>query len=243
MAVRIAALAAVACDALFHRRTMPLAHHSIFGMYGFWLPNDPRGSGSDHVAAWELLGYGAATKVETVRSVAGVVHDRAARTAAKRALKYPPVLMTGAQAVAIVAGFGQASAESDYRIHACAVLPDHVHLVIVAHERGIRTIVGHLKGRATRALKVAGLWEDGGRPVWGAHGWNVRLETAADVQRAIRYVEGNPSKEGKPRQRWSLVTPFDAATATSAAQRSGPRRRIGGAALRSQEEARRKRRG
>jgi hypothetical protein len=29
------------------------------------------------------------------------------------------------------------------------------------------------------------------------------------VRRAILYVEDNPLKEGKPRQRWSFVTPFD----------------------------------
>ena len=32
---------------------MILAYHSIFSMYGFWLPNDPRGSGSDYVASIE----------------------------------------------------------------------------------------------------------------------------------------------------------------------------------------------
>jgi REP element-mobilizing transposase RayT len=222
---------------------VPLAHHSIFGMYGFWLPNDPRGSWSDYIAAWELFRYGEATKVATRRSVAGRQHDRELRLAAKRALNYPPVVVTGEQAVAIVAGFGQACAESGYRVYACAVLPDHVHLVIGAHERGIRAIVGHFKSRATRALKVAGLWEDVGRPVWGAHGWNVRLETAADVERAIRYVERNPLKEGKRRQRWSLVTDFDASMAVSVAQRSAPRRKIGGAALRSQEARRKRRKG
>ena len=30
-----------------------------------------------------------------------------------------------------------------------------------------------------------------------------------DIRRAIQYVEENPIKEGKPRQRWSFVTPFD----------------------------------
>ncbi len=32
---------------------MILAYHSIFSMYGFWLPNDPRGSGSDYLACIE----------------------------------------------------------------------------------------------------------------------------------------------------------------------------------------------
>ena len=49
---------------------MILAYHSIFGMYGFWLPNDPRGSGSDYIASWELFRYGAARKTDSRRSVA-----------------------------------------------------------------------------------------------------------------------------------------------------------------------------
>jgi hypothetical protein len=47
------------------RRT--LAYHVIVSMYGFWLPNDPRGSGSDFIGAWELFRYGGcATKVDTI---------------------------------------------------------------------------------------------------------------------------------------------------------------------------------
>ena len=49
---------------------MIFAYHSIFGMYGFWLPNDPRGSGSDYIASWELFRYGPATKTDSRRSVA-----------------------------------------------------------------------------------------------------------------------------------------------------------------------------
>ena len=41
-----------------------LAAHIIFTCYGFWLPNDPRGSWSEWVASWELLRYGKATKVD-----------------------------------------------------------------------------------------------------------------------------------------------------------------------------------
>jgi hypothetical protein len=144
-----------------------LAHHAIFGMYGFWLPNDPRGSGSDYVGSPELYRYGLATKVSTTRSVAGATHDRNARLAAKKSLHQEPVEITGRQAVAIAEGFQLAVAESDYRILACAIMPNHVHLVIQSHERPIRTIVGHLKSRATRSIKVAGLWPDVDRPLWG----------------------------------------------------------------------------
>jgi hypothetical protein len=48
-----------------------LAFHGIITAYGFWLPNDPRGSWSTWVGAWELFQAGGpATKVATTRSVA-----------------------------------------------------------------------------------------------------------------------------------------------------------------------------
>ena len=39
-----------------------LVAHVIITTYGFWLPNDPRGSWSDFVGAWELLRYGRSTE-------------------------------------------------------------------------------------------------------------------------------------------------------------------------------------
>ena len=114
---------------------MVLAYHCIFGFYGFWLPNDPRGSGSDYVASRELLNFGPATKVSSHRSVAGRPHDHAARLAAKKALRYPPVVITGIQAVAVADGFRKATQEGNYLLQACAILPDHVHLVIARHDR------------------------------------------------------------------------------------------------------------
>lgn len=70
---------------------MVIAYHVIFSMYGFWLPNDPRGSWSDFVGSWELFRYGPATKVDDYRSYAHNPHDRQRRIEAKTALKYPPV--------------------------------------------------------------------------------------------------------------------------------------------------------
>ena len=108
------------------------AYHAIFTAYGFWLPNDPRGSWSDFVGSWELFRFGPATKTDTRRSVAGKPHDRALRLAAKQALKYPPVQFNGRQASSIARGFATAIAEHGYRVHACSILPEHVHVVVRA---------------------------------------------------------------------------------------------------------------
>lgn len=177
---------------------MLLAHHCILGFYGFWLPNDPRGSGSDYVASWELFRYGPATKTNSASSLAHVPHDHAARLRAKGALRYPPVAISTEQAALVVQGFAQAMQEAGYSIHACAVLPEHLHRVISWHPRDIRTIIGHLRSKATTALRKQGLWDL--RPLWGEHGWNVRLDDMAAVERGIGYVERNPEKEGRTRQ-------------------------------------------
>ncbi len=54
---------------------MVLGDHVVLGMYGFWLPNGPRGSYSDFVWANDLRKFGAATKVKTRQPVAGNSHD------------------------------------------------------------------------------------------------------------------------------------------------------------------------
>ena len=135
--------------------TMLRGFHVIFSTYGFWLPNDPRGAWSDFVRRWELVRFGRATKVNTRASVAEDAHDYEARRAAKLALKYPEVQFTGRQAQAVGHGFGRAVAEADYLIHACSILPQHVHMVLGPHKRDIRRIVGHLKrGRRNNYRKT-----------------------------------------------------------------------------------------
>jgi REP element-mobilizing transposase RayT len=183
---------------------MILAYHVVFGTYGFWLPNDPRGSWSDFVASWELVQFGKATKTIERRSLAHVAHDRRLRDEAKRALKFSPVVFSGRQALAVAQGFDRARKESGYILHACSILFEHVHLVIGRIER----MVGHLKTRATQQLSATGLWSTDKRPVWGENVWKVFLDAPAEILAAVRYVEENPPKEGKPAQHWSFVVPL-----------------------------------
>lgn len=199
------------------RRAMRvLAFHFIFSAYGFWLPNDPRGSWSDTVRAFNLLRHGDATKVNTHRSLAHDAHDQHARRAAKRDLKYPPVRFTGKQAVLIARGFEKAIDEHHYLVHALAILPDHAHLITSWHARHVDDIASHLKANATITMSKAGLHpmarhvsRTGRVPSpWARNHWCPFIRDEKHLRTAIRYVESNPVKAGLRPQRWDLVTPF-----------------------------------
>jgi REP element-mobilizing transposase RayT len=187
---------------------MPLAYHLILGMHGFWLPNDPRGSGSRYVGSRALRRFGAATKVTTQHSVAHKPHDRRLRSAAKRALKYPPVRLTGLQSRAIGRGFADYQQKNGLIVWACSLLPDHLHLVIGQPRLGPTPMKTQLKGAAVRRLKIEKLHPEVPK-LFGRDGRCVFLDTAEEVWRTIEYVEQNPVKERLPRQCWSFVTPFE----------------------------------
>jgi REP element-mobilizing transposase RayT len=199
---------------------MILGYHVVFGAYGFWLPNDPRGSWSEFVGSWELFRFGPATTTEGRLSVAHAPHDTQARLAAKQALQRPAVQFTGLQARAVARGFGNFVQRrvmrcSPVTVLACAILPEHVHLVIGRHHYEVEKLVNLLKGAATRQLVEEKIHPFGELPArrgrvpkcWAEGLWKVYLNSEADVVRAIEYVEQNSIKEGKPLQRWWFVTP------------------------------------
>jgi REP element-mobilizing transposase RayT len=195
---------------------MVIAYHLIWTCYGFWLPNDPRGSWSDFVRSWELFWYGGATKTDDRRSLARNRHDRDLRRAAKTALSHNPVRFTGAQARSVGLGFARAVRESLYAVYACSIMPEHVHMVVGRCETLAERVVGHLKARATQQLVIDGLHpfahlaSPNGRfpSVWARRAWKVFLDSTEDIERAIPYVENNPIKDGLPAQHWSFVTPY-----------------------------------
>jgi REP element-mobilizing transposase RayT len=189
------------------------AYHIIFTAYGFWLPNDPRGSWSEWVASWELLKFGRATKTDVRRSVAGKRHDRSARAAAKLKLKYRPVIFNGVQARSIGVGFADAVRVGGHVLFACSILPDHVHVVAGRRDREAEDICGHLKSAASKQLRHDGLhpFQDLSAQErlpgpWAKNCWKSFLNTPGDIRRSIDYVRGNPGKEGKRVQDWSFVS-------------------------------------
>ena len=205
-----------------------LAYHVTFCTHGFWLPNDPRGSQSAVVRAPHLQPFGPATPTGGRESAAHRPHDAAKRQRAKKELVYPEVVFTGRQALSVGRGFAARTAKSGYVIHACAILPCHVHMVIARHSYSIEQVVRLLRQQATCRLleddlhPFAALRTSAGRlpSVWAEDFWKVFLFTTEEIRQRISYVEENPLKEGKPRQHWSFVTPFDPPVSDASQKRS-----------------------
>ena len=195
---------------------MIVGYHCIFSTYGFWLPNDPRGSWSQFVASWDLFyAGGSATKLNTRHSVAAsrlTPEQIQRRKLAQNVLMHKPITFTGIQARAVGAAFATVCRVKRYRIHACAIMPQHVHLFVGRTTTDIRTVIGDFKRFATmelyrQNLHPAQLGQHARASVWARGSWCVYLH-ADDVQRVIDYINGNPLRDGLPPQHWNCVTPW-----------------------------------
>jgi REP element-mobilizing transposase RayT len=193
-----------------------IAYHIVMAFYGFWLPNDERGSGSRYVGSKNLYPFGEATYIKSQRSVARRRFDKALQLKAKQRLKYKPVILNGPQARAVARGFAEYVAKSRLVVYACAILPDHVHLVVERFRYPIEQVMTKLKSAATQQLLVEGLHPfqsivlpEGGHPnIFSRDGRHVFLFTDKDVIRRIDYVNDNPINAGLAKQHWNMIVPF-----------------------------------
>ncbi|WP_171187939.1 transposase [Alienimonas chondri] len=201
-----------------------MAYHIVTGCFGFWLPNDPRGSGSEWVGSDALFRAGGrATKVDDRRSHAADRHDPLLRRRGKAALSRPPVRLDGPQALAVARGFAEVVQRDRLTLWALAVMPDHMHLVLarrgrlVSNDYDAEAATARFKAFASRRLRQEGLHpgsnavQTAGRlpTIWQQKQWIVFLSTPSRVHQTIQYVERNPLAAGLPSQSWSFVTPCD----------------------------------
>jgi REP element-mobilizing transposase RayT len=194
-----------------------IAYHAVFTAYGFWLPNDERGSYSTEVWAPRLQRFGATVDPGTTRSVAKRPFDRARRDEARSELKYPAVKFNAAQRTVISLAIGQVITEYELPTYAAAFLPDHAHLVFGRHRLDAEAWVGYFKRAASRELRKANLHPfeqyvnraDNRVPTpWVDGGWKVYLHSDDEILRTIRYINANPLKAGLPAQQLDYISPF-----------------------------------
>lgn len=179
---------------------MVLAYHAIWTTYGTWLPNDPRGSFSEKIYQEELAALG---KIRHGRQ--DPQPDRRTLrcfwTAAEPRLSRPAVFLDPPGRQRIATAFAHVVKRLDLSVHACSIMNDHVHLVLLHNGRRVEYVVGQLKSAGTRAMGVK-------RTLWARGCWKVFLNKPAAVEAAVAYVEANPLQAGLGRQHWPFVIPL-----------------------------------
>ncbi|MCY2925712.1 MAG: hypothetical protein NT031_09765 [Planctomycetota bacterium] len=184
-----------------------IAYHLVFTGYGWWLPNDPRGSMSksirhDVLADLGELHYGRKA-VQPASGVIGGFYDRAPDL-----LKHDLSEFSAREIAEIAASFGGCVASRPYTVYACAIMGDHVHLLIRKHRDRAEEMIDRFQSVSRLRLRDLGL-RPCDHPIWGGPGWKVFLDHPDEIPRTIRYIEDNPVKQGLPRQTWEFVKAYD----------------------------------
>jgi REP element-mobilizing transposase RayT len=189
-------------------RPMVIAHHIIWTCYGTWLPNDPRGSTSktiriDAIAELGELHYGRKRVQPLGRDI------RAFYQAARQVPKHAVNLFDEAARAVVAEVFDEVIRQDKLTCWACAVMPDHVHILIRKHRLTFEEMMENLKDASAARLRAAGQFP-ADHPVWTAHGGrSVFLDQPDEVRRTISYIEKNPEPYRLPRQTWPFVQPYN----------------------------------
>jgi REP element-mobilizing transposase RayT len=124
-------------------------------------------------------------------------------------LKYSLLSFDAPAREEIAGAFDEVIEKDQYTCYACAILPDHVHILIRKHKHRAEQMLENLKEHSRLRLSVTG-HRDSKHPAWTAGiGCKVFLEHPDDVRRTIGYIERNPLPYGLPIQQWKFVKPYD----------------------------------
>ena len=188
-------------------RAIVIAHHLILTAYGWWLPNDPRGSGSRTVASDIIAELGELHHGRR-RVQPPSAEIREFYTRAEGVLKFPLLEFTSPEIPAIAEGLSEAMSRYRYTCHACAIMPDHVHLLIRKHRDIAEEMIENVQ-EVVRLRLGSSPFRGPEHPVWSRSGWKVFLDHPDDIRRTIRYIRDNPLKRRMPAQQLAFVSEYD----------------------------------
>ena len=188
-------------------RPLVIAHHLVWTGYGWWLPNDPRGSTSrtisnDWIAELGQLHFGR-KKTQPSGEVVREFYEQAAEV-----LRFPLLNFDDRQIQIIASAFAEEIGRQRYTCYACAIMPDHVHVLIRKHKHKAEDMIVNLQ-RTSRLRLSASATVDPDHPVWTAGGWKGFLDSPDSIRRTIRYIDDNPIKVKRPKQHWPFITEYD----------------------------------
>jgi REP element-mobilizing transposase RayT len=157
-------------------------------------PNDLRGSTSKTIRSDALRQLGelhlGRKKVQPASRDIKIFYDQA------RLLLKHPLLELSPECMAIVAdAFGEAIRQFRYTCYACAILPDHIHLILRKHRDSAEEMIQHLQDYGRLRLSASGLFPTD-HPIWVRGGWKVFLDHPDEIRRTIGYIDDNPLPYG-----------------------------------------------
>lgn len=189
--------------------TSVIGHHLIWTLYGHWLANDPRGSGSEILQEEKLAVLGPIHQgrkpehLQPSRTELRQFHRRA-----EPLLAHKKFWLDAAKRKALGAAFPEVVAEANYTVWACAILSNHIHLVIRRHRDDALTMWHRFADTSRLRLReFNGITTE--HPVWADRPYKVFLRTPPRVRTCIRYIERNPGEEGLAAQQYDFVKPYN----------------------------------
>lgn len=192
---------------LFIFASMVIGYHMILTGYGHWLPNDPRGSMSREVFSPDLAPL-AEPHFGRKRIQPSRDRLRAFFREAQKQLKYPLLWWEEAERRAIAQAFGEVVWERKLTCYACAILPNHAHLLVRKHRIKAEEMSGALKEKAQVLLREIG-FGNGEHPFFSDRSCHVYKSEVSAMRNCVRYIESNCTKHKLPMQTYDFVTPYN----------------------------------
>ncbi len=185
---------------------MVSATHIILVGYGHWLPNDIRGSLSIKTLSPELRTlaenhYG----MKLVQPSQNELSEFFERSAP--ALSHERLWFDEPHRRVIVDALAAAFARHRLCIYACAVLTNHVHLLVQRHAIRGQDMPPILKKAARAELLQAGL-VSGNHPVFSESRNHFFKSSPEAVRDCVDYIYGNFAKHGLPPESYPFITPY-----------------------------------
>lgn len=182
-----------------------LAHHLIWTLYGHWLPNDPRGSGSCSFIDDKLAPLG------DIHHGRKPLSEHPSRSELRNFQRHAEPLLTHRRfwidpthRKIMADSLKEAIGRHTYPVWGCAILSNHMHMVIHRHRDDAMTMWLNIADRLRMDLQQVS--EIGaGHPVWADRPYKVFLFSPEDTRIRIRYVVKNPEKKGLPPQSYGFV--------------------------------------
>jgi REP element-mobilizing transposase RayT len=123
-------------------------------------------------------------------------------------LKHPLLSFAPSEFELVANSIGEAIDECQYTCYACAIMPDHLHLLIRKHRDLAEEMIEKIQAFSRLRLSECGI-RDVDHPTWTRGGWKVFLDHPDEVRRTIRYIKDNPLKLRLPAQQWPFVLEYD----------------------------------